>query len=407
MKNPKIRFKGCTEDWEQRKLGEVTERVQGNDGRMDLPTLTISAANGWLDQRDRFSSNIAGSEQKNYTLLHKGELSYNHGNSKLAKYGTVFALRTYEEALVPRVYHSFKVNEEASADFIEYAFATKLPDRELGKLISSGARMDGLLNINYDEFMSINMMLPSIEEQIRISEHLRKIDTLITLHQRKCEETKKLKKYMLQKMFPKDGATVPEIRFAGFTEAWEQRKLNEIAEKVTEKNKNNLYDEPFTNSAEQGIISQKDYFDREVVNEENLDGYYVVREDDFVYNPRVSVSAPVGPINRNKLGRNGVMSPLYTVFRTHDINTTYLEHYFKTKCWHLFMKMNGDSGARFDRFSIATSLFMEMPIPYPEMDEQAKIGGYFDELDKLITLHQRKSDELQNIKKYMLQNMFV
>ena len=348
-------------------MGEVTERVQGNDGRMDLPTLTISAANGWLDQRDRFSSNIAGSEQKNYTLLHKGELSYNHGNSKLAKYGTVFALRTYEEALVPRVYHSFKVNEEASADFIEYAFATKLPDRELGKLISSGARMDGLLNINYDEFMSINMMLPSIEEQIRISEHLRKIDTLITLHQRQKSNSVENNQYV-----------------------WEQRKLNEIAEKVTEKNKNNLYDEPFTNSAEQGIISQKDYFDREVVNEENLDGYYVVREDDFVYNPRVSVSAPVGPINRNKLGRNGVMSPLYTVFRTHDINTTYLEHYFKTKCWHLFMKMNGDSGARFDRFSIATSLFMEMPIPYPEMDEQAKIGGYFDELDKLITLHQCK-----------------
>lgn len=174
------------------------------------------------------------------------------------------------------------------------------------------------------------------------------------------------------------------------TKAWEQRKLNEIAEKVTEKNRDNLYDEPFTNSAEQGIISQKDYFDRKVVNEENLDGYYVVRDNDFVYNPRVSVTAPVGPINRNKLGRNGVMSPLYTVFRTRDINTTYLEHYFKTKCWHLFMKMNGDSGARFDRFSITTTLFMEMPIPYPNLDEQAKIGSYFDGLDHLITLHQRK-----------------
>ena len=116
----------------------------------------------------------------------------------------------------------------------------------------------------------------------------------------------------------------------------------------------------------------------------------MVRDDDFVYNPRVSVTAPVGPINRNKLGRNGVMSPLYTVFRTYDINTTYLEHYFKTKCWHLFMKMNGDSGARFDRFSIATSLFMEMPIPYPNLDEQAKIGCYFDGLDDLITLHQCK-----------------
>ena len=353
--------------WEQRKLGDVTQRVQGNDGRMDLPTLTISAANGWLDQRDRFSSNIAGSEQKNYTLLHKGELSYNHGNSKLAKYGTVFALRTYDEALVPRVYHSFKATEEANADFIEYVFATKLPDRELGKLISSGARMDGLLNINYEEFMSINMMLPSIEEQLRISEYLRKVDTLITLHQCKFEKNAKSQ-----------------------LNDWEQRKLNEIAEKVTEKNRDNLYDEPFTNSAEQGIISQKDYFDREVVNEENLDGYYVVRDDDFVYNPRVSVSAPVGPINRNKLGRNGVMSPLYTVFRTHDINTAYLEHYFKTQYWHMFMKMNGDSGARFDRFSIATSLFMEMPIPYPSVGEQVKIGAYFDSLDILITLHQCK-----------------
>lgn len=173
----------CAIVWEQRKLEEVTQRVQGNDGRMDLPTLTISAANGWLDQRDRFSSNIAGSEQKNYTLLHKGELSYNHGNSKLAKYGTVFSLRTYEEALVPRVYHSFKVTDEADADFIEYVFATKLPDKELGKLISSGARMDGLLNINYDEFMSIKMMLPSILEQVRISEYFREIDNLITLHQ--------------------------------------------------------------------------------------------------------------------------------------------------------------------------------------------------------------------------------
>lgn len=199
-------------DWEQRKLGEVTERVQGNDGRMDLPTLTISAANGWLDQRDRFSSNIAGSEQKNYTLLHKGELSYNHGNSKLAKYGTVFALRTYEEALVPRVYHSFKVNEEASADFIEYAFATKLPDRELGKLISSGARMDGLLNINYDEFMSINMMLPSIEEQIRISEHLRKIDTLITLHQRKHNGMKNALNYTkILILIAKETIIMPEL----------------------------------------------------------------------------------------------------------------------------------------------------------------------------------------------------
>lgn len=200
QKVPEIRFKGFTDDWEQRKLGEVCSRVQGNDGRMDLPTLTISAANGWMKQEDRFSGNIAGKEQKNYTLLHKGELSYNHGNSKLAKYGTVFSLQTYEEALVPRVYHSFKI-EDGNADFLEYYFATKLPDRELGKLISSGARMDGLLNIGYDEFMGIQMVFPSIAEQNRVASYFRCLDTFITLHQQKCDELKNIKKFMLQNMF--------------------------------------------------------------------------------------------------------------------------------------------------------------------------------------------------------------
>ena len=197
---PEIRFAGFTEDWEQRKLGDIASRVQGNDGRMELPTLTISAANGWMDQEDRFSGNIAGKEQNNYTLLHKGELSYNHGNSKLAKYGTVFALRTYEEALVPRVYHSFKI-DDGNADFIEYYFATKIPDRELGKLITSGARMDGLLNIGFDSFMGIELTVSGSEEQERISDFFRELDILITLHQRKCDELQSIKKYMLQNMF--------------------------------------------------------------------------------------------------------------------------------------------------------------------------------------------------------------
>ena len=178
-----MEFNTCA--WEQRKLGDIAERVQGNDGRMELPTLTISAANGWMNQVDRFSGNIAGKEQKNYTLLHKGELSYNHGNSKLAKYGTVFSLESYEEALVPRVYHSFKMTDGDSG-FIEYLFETKIPDKELSKLISSGARMDGLLNIGYEDFMGINIVVPSLSEQRKISDYFRELDNLITLHQ--CKE---------------------------------------------------------------------------------------------------------------------------------------------------------------------------------------------------------------------------
>ena len=134
-------------------------------------------------------------------MLSKGEISYNHGNSKLAKYGVVFALRTFEEALVPRVYHSFKTNEKASATFIEYMFATKIPDRELGKLISSGARMDGLLNINYDDFMGIKITIPSILEQERISSCLRQLDYTIALHQDAIHKLQLLKQSLLQKMF--------------------------------------------------------------------------------------------------------------------------------------------------------------------------------------------------------------
>ncbi len=199
---------------------------------------------------------------------------------------------------------------------------------------------------------------------------------------------------------------MPSIRFGGFDNAWEQRKLSEIADKVTEKKAGLHYIETFTNSAEFGIISQRDFFDHDIAKMSSLGGYYIVRNEDFVYNPRISTSAPVGPINRNKLGRIGVMSPLYTVFRPHDVDTTYLEYFFKSKYWHSFMNFNGDSGARSDRFSIKDSVFFEMPIPLPYIEEQRKIGEHLTQLDHLITLHQRKYEKLQAFKVSMLEKMF-
>ncbi|MGG7079843.1 restriction endonuclease subunit S [Bifidobacterium catenulatum] len=199
---------------------------------------------------------------------------------------------------------------------------------------------------------------------------------------------------------------VPEIRFAGFTDPWEQRKLGEVASKRIEKNTNGI-EETFTNSAEHGIVSQLDYFDHDITNDANIGNYSVVYPDDFVYNPRISTIAPCGPINRNKLGRNGVMSPLYTVFSVDDmINKLYLEHYFKTNRWHQFMFLEGNSGARSDRFSISDSTFFEMPIQCPVLEEQELIALFFDRLDSLITLHQRKLELLRNIKKSMLDKMF-
>ena len=203
-----------------------------------------------------------------------------------------------------------------------------------------------------------------------------------------------------------ENTKTPRIRFKGFTDAWEQRKLCGIAEKVLEKNKNTSITETFTNSAEFGIISQRDYFDHDISNINNLSDYYVVQNDDFIYNPRISANAPVGPINRNKLGRKGVMSPLYTVFRASNIDFAFLEWYFKSEHWHGFMKFNGDSGARSDRFSIKDEIMFQMPLPYPNINEQERVGKFLSKIDNLITLHQRKCDKLKNIKAALLEKMF-
>ncbi|HFI0378747.1 TPA: restriction endonuclease subunit S [Streptococcus suis] len=207
---------------------------------------------------------------------------------------------------------------------------------------------------------------------------------------------------------PNKEKNIPKRRFKAFenADAWELRKLGEVSKKISEKNVDNLYSETFTNSAEHGIISQRDFFDKDISNATNLNTYYIVQNNDFVYNPRISNYAPVGPVKRNKLGRTGVMSPLYYVFRTHDIDEGYLETYFDTTYWHSFMKLNGDSGARADRFAIKDSVFAEMPLPIPSLPEQEAIGTFFSTLDQHIALHQRKLDKLKSVKQAYLSEMF-
>ncbi len=205
----------------------------------------------------------------------------------------------------------------------------------------------------------------------------------------------------------KEKRRVPKLRFPGFTEDWEQRKLSDISTKVTTKNVDVHYTETLTNSAEQGIISQVDFFDKEISNKDNINGYYIVENNDFIYNPRISTLAPVGPINRNKLNRTGIMSPLYTIFRGSNVDLGFLEWYFQSNHWHRYMKLNGDSGARADRIAIKDSTFFEMPIKTPvNLKEQVLIGETLEKFNQYITLHQRKLDNLKLKKKALLQKLF-
>ena len=352
----------------------------------EYPLMAFIANEGVAPKGERYdrSALVNDTASKLYKKTKFGDFIYSSNNLETGSIG----LNKYGKASISPVYSIFKPTGIADSDFLGRRLIRKDFINEMVKW-RQGV-IYGQWRIHESDFIKIEVAVPTVEEQCKLGLLLDNLDTLITLHQRKYEKLLNIKKSMLDKMFPQNGVSVPEIRFKGFTDPWEQRKLSDIVEKVTEKNAGWQYIETFTNSAEFGIISQRDFFDHDISKIGSLDGYYVVHNEDFVYNPRISVTAPVGPINRNKLGRTGVMSPLYTVFRPHDIDTTYLEHFFKSEYWHSFMNFNGDSGARSDRFSIKDSVFFEMPIPTPDIEEQKKIGEFLTLLDTLITLHQRE-----------------
>ena len=179
-----MNFTASTFSWEQRKLGDVVKEIIRNDPESEAPIMMITANNGFIEQSERYAFNNAGESLKKYILLKKGELAYNHGASKLRPYGSCFALTTAENARIPFVYHCFSA-ENQNAEFMSIELNGAEIENQLRKIVSSGARMDGLLNISFDEYTSVSVLLPGTEEQDRIADFFRHLDNLITLHQRK------------------------------------------------------------------------------------------------------------------------------------------------------------------------------------------------------------------------------
>ena len=390
--------------WEQRKLGEVlSERNIQEVPTEQIPLVSFTVEQGVTPKTERYNREfLVREETKKYKYTKYNDIVYNPAN---LKFGAI-ARNKYGEAFFSPIYVTFEANySNVLPEFIEKILTSN--DFIQKALKFQEGTVYERMAVKADDFLKLVIKLPTLPEQTAIGSFFQELDQLITLQQRELDLMKEGKKTLLSKMFPKDGEKFPEIRFPGFTNAWEQRKLGEISEKVKEKNSDNLYSSVLTNSAEFGIIPQRDFFDKDIANEKSLNGYYIVKQDDFVYNPRISNHAPVGPIKRNQLNEVGVMSPLYYVFRTHDIENSYLATYFDATYWHKFMKLNGDSGARADRFSIKDSLFIEMPIPCPTLPEQTAIGSFFQELDQLITLQQREMEILKTMKSALLKAMFA
>ncbi|WP_251951378.1 restriction endonuclease subunit S [Pediococcus acidilactici] len=399
---PNIRFKGFTDPWEQRKLGNVGEVHSG----VGFPEIEQGGTEGIAFYKVS-DMNIVGNE----SVMKK---AHNYVNTEQIEKRNWKIIKHVPAIIFAKVGAAIMLNRKRivqSPFLIDNNIMTYIFDKSwdvfFGKTLFDTinlpkyAQTGALPSYNASDIKNIKVLIPNKNLQTKIGVLFKKIDTTIALHQQKVTQLKELKKLLMQKIFDQ------EWRFRGFTDPWEQRKLGDVSSKVTEKNKSKKYTETLTNSAEYGIINQYAFFDKSISNSNSIASYYVVKRDNFVYNPRISTAAPVGPINRNRLNIIGIMSPLYYVFEATNIDKSYLEYYFKTTKWHNFMKIEGNTGARSDRLAIKDKVLVKMPIPYPKVKEQKQIGELFESIDTTIALHQQKVDQLKELKKYLMQNLFV
>ena len=421
MENPKIRFKGFTKDWEQRKLGEVLISLQNNTlSRADLSNETGIAKNvHYGDVLIKFGDVLDVSREQ--LPMIKDEKVLDKYKASFLQNGDVIIADTAEDTTVGKCSEIAGLRDEvvlSGLHTIPYRPVEKFATGYLGYYLNSGAYHDQLIplmqgikvtSISKSAMKDTDIVYPkSTEEQAMIGSYFQSLDHLITLHQRKCEQTKKLKKYMLQKMFPQNGAKVPEIRFDGFTYDWEQRKLIDYLEVSSEKNRDNRFtkEDVLSVSGEYGIVNQIEFQGRSFAGA-SVSNYGVVENGDVVYTKSPLKSNPYGIIKTNK-GIPGIVSTLYAVYKPKEItDSKFVQIYFELDSrMNSYMHPLVNKGAKNDMKVSAENALKGM-VSFPKKDEQEMISLYFSTLDHLITLHQRKCDELKKMKKYMLQNMFI
>lgn len=416
MAKPKIRFKGYTDDWEQRKLGETCKlngRI-GFRGYTERDIVTKEAGGVLTFSPTNIVNNKLTMECKNTYITREKydespEIKISNGDILFVKTGSTLG----KSALVTGLKEDASINpqivvmhvEKDSETFMSNVLITHGIMKQVAAVKIGGA----VPTMTETELKNLTYFAPvEKEEQKRIGDYFTNLDHFITLHQRKCEETKKLKKYMLQKMFPQNGQTVPEIRFSGFTDAWEQRKLNEYFNVSTAKNKDNHYgkEDVLSVSGDYGIVNQIKFQGRSFAGA-TVANYGVVNTGDVVYTKSPLSTNPYGIIKANK-GKAGIVSTLYAVYKPcKNVNSEFVQVYFELNSrMNNYMQPLVNKGAKND-MKVTAENALKGGVCFPKLNEQDVIVEYFRSLDHLITLHQHKCEQLQSMKKFMLQNMFV
>lgn len=408
MKEPKIRFKGFSGEWKRSTLGDLALFSKGSGySKSDIckeGTPVILYGRMYTKYQSVFDEIDTFVNPKDNSVVSKGGEVIIPGSGESSEDISLAAMVKNGGVILGGDLNILKFNQKVNDPAFMSMAITYSPTRAE---LSSYSQGKTVVHLRNSEIAKGTIRYPNISEQNTIVNYVLSLDAQISASTSRLASLKQMKAASLQAMFPQEGETVPKVRFKGFDGEWKTRSLNNYAKKRTEKNVNRIYNVTLTNSAEFGIIDQRQFFDHDISNSENIDGYFVVRDKDFVYNPRISASAPVGPINQNKLGYPGVMSPLYLVFEVKGINHDFLEIYFHTALWHKYMFDNGNSGARFDRLTISDDDFMRMPIPDISLAEQQSIASFFTSLDRQIALHTQRLEKLKQIKAACLDKMFA
>lgn len=399
VKKPKIRFKGFTETWEQRKLGDLTKELSDYATMASgLPLLT-SSRGGLMYQsyfRDRKTTT---SDETLFSIVPKGSCTYRHMSDDDIFH---FNINVLEKGLVSREYPVFISSENNDLEFIiQY-----INSSDRFRAFCKGQKKGGTrTRLYYKTLCEFEMMIPSIEEQKKISATLHKLDHLITLHQRKCENLKKLKKFMLQKLFPQNGENVPKIRFTNFTDTWEQRKLSEIALQTYGGGTPKTANEEFWKGNIPWIQSS-DLIEERLFNVKPRK--YISQEAISKSSTKLVPQNSITIVTRVGVGKLAFMPFSYATSQDFlSLSELKIEPKFAVYALYKMMRLVSNEVQGTSIKGITKDELLAKEILIPDCEVQKKIGAYLHNLDNLITLHQSKCDNLKEVKKYMLQNMFI
>lgn len=386
-------------DWKIAKFSDIAEKVTQTTGTDYYETVSISAGKGFVNQAQKFGKELSGKQYEKYNVIHKGDFSYNKGNSNKYPQGCIYRLKDRETAAVPNVFESFKIQSEC-ADFYDHLFVSGYLNQQLSKRINHGVRDDGLLNLTEKDFYSCLLPVPPIAEQKKISEILDNCDNLIKLCEAKVNEYKGLKKVCLSKIFPRNGSNVPELRFPEFTDAWERRKLTEFVDffpgltyTPNDVQENGTLVLRSSNVSNGEIVDADNVYVRpEVVNSEN------VKVGDIIVVVRNGSRSLIGKHAQIKCFMpNTVIGAFMTGIRSEC--PAFTNALLNTS--HFDEEVSMNMGATINQ--ITGYMFSKMEFCVPSLGEQKQIGSFFSDLDRLITLYQREIEEYTKLKKAMAQ----